>query len=177
MELAYSWAYGPGDDPQNLTQITVTHSGPDATASGQVMTLNFGLGNGQHPRELTQVVLPDGRQLSYGYDSNGNLLEVDHPGNDGAGTRRETYVLYPNVDQPTGAGMYEYACSPRYGAGTIGNGTSSDGSCLKFDFDSSDRVTDWFDAGIVNFHPGTSTACHPTALAVRFSRGRRVGSN
>lgn len=156
LDVAYGWASGDDSVASNLAQITVTHSGPDGLTSGQQLILKFagGAPGSISPTELSSVTLPSGRHLSYSYDGYGNLLEVDHPGNNVATRLPETYVLYPSSDNSMLTPKYQYVCSPRYGLGTVNSdATSSDGGCTKFDFGSSNRIADIFDAGVVNFTP------------------------
>src|SRR5579872_1187719 len=80
-----SWLNGDTSSPENLTQIIVKHS------DGQELTLTFGLVNGHD--ELTSITRPDGLVVTYGYDGNGNLIEVDRPAAPSGTTR--TFAL-PN---------------------------------------------------------------------------------
>ena len=54
-------------------------------SDGDVLKLKFGLIAGTTIKELARIERPDGATLAYLYDTSGNLVEVDKPGNDSAG--------------------------------------------------------------------------------------------
>ena len=71
--FTYSWSNSDSSNAQNVTQIVATHS------DGQALTLAFAkYGN---YTELQSVTRPDGQQVRYSYDSNGNISDVCKPGN------------------------------------------------------------------------------------------------
>ena len=121
--LSYSWSAGDpnGDNPEDLSQIVVTHS------DDQALTLDFGPVNGSGPTELASITRPDGQEITYSYDSTGDLTEVSRPGNNVAATLSEEYTYTP--------GSYPYlledVLSPRY---VFSSG--SDGAQTTFCFDS-----------------------------------------
>ncbi|HZY99626.1 MAG TPA: DUF6531 domain-containing protein, partial [Candidatus Baltobacteraceae bacterium] len=111
LTFSYSFAGGDGSSYSNLAQMTVTHSDGDAVvlAFGTASADN---GSGTTPTELLTATPYHngaalyGQRLFYGYDTLGNLLEVDHPANNtgtttplsnGISVLPETYVLYPNI--------------------------------------------------------------------------------
>lgn len=168
LDLAYSW--NPDDsNPENLAQITVTHQ-PD----GGQMLLSFGyLANNPNVTELATITRPDGQILQYYYNSNGELLDIDKPGNnailpggesaprnflDGnsiaAGNLPETY----DVVQP---GQLLEVCGPRAAISIIKtNNNPNDGACVDFDY-SNHKLSDWYTKGVLNPTPSDGVISTP----------------
>uniref|UniRef100_E6Q304 DUF6531 domain-containing protein n=1 Tax=mine drainage metagenome TaxID=410659 RepID=E6Q304_9ZZZZ len=146
LNFAYAWAGGNATDPQNLTQIVVTHS------DGQALTLSFGLVNGHD--ELTALQRPDGVSITYGYDATGNLIEVDSPSN-GSGVRPSTYGYGAN-HQITDVE------SPRYVESVRSSGVATQGDSVQFGYTGA-AVTNVVNVGVANFTPndGTNTPLQP----------------
>ena len=146
LNFSYSWAGGNATNPQNLTQIVVTHS------DGQALTLTFGLVNGHD--ELTALQRPDGISITYGYDATGNLIEVDSPSN-GSGVRPSTYGYAAN-HQLTDVE------SPRYVESVRSSGAATQGDSVQFGYTGT-AVTSVVNVGVANFTPndGTNTLLQP----------------
>jgi len=146
LNFAYYWAGGNATNPQNLTQIVVTHS------DGQALTLSFGLVNGHD--ELTALQRPDGVSITYGYDASGNLIEVDSPSN-GSGVRPSTYGYGAN-HQLTDVE------SPRYVESVRSSGVATQGDSVQFGYTGT-AVTNVVNVGVVNFTPndGSNTPLQP----------------
>lgn len=158
--LTYSWFNGDASNPENLTQIVVTHT------DGQSLTLSFGEVNGSGPTELASASRPDGSVVTYAYDSTGDLTSVQRPGNNVATTLGETYDY--------ASGSYPYllqdVLSPRY---TYSSGV--DGADVTFCYDpgnecdlpapspSGRAVTGILDTALIDFVPqdGTNTPLQP----------------
>lgn len=139
--LNYSFVQGQPQTTENITEIDVNHS------NGQTLTMLFELVGGTY-NELATLTRPDGQQITYSYDVDGDLAEVDRPGNDTTAVLPETYGNQRPI---------QFACGPR---ATISlennNGTGNDGSCLHFDYDTSvtPNLIDWKVNGVLNFDPG-----------------------
>ena len=147
--LSYSFS-GP-QKSQNITEIDVNHS------DGQSLTMTFGLVGGTPaspapPNELAtiQYANPKNPQkpltVTYGYDTQGDLQEVDRPGNDSltkADPLPETYGIQHPI---------QFACGPR-ATNYKQKGGTADGACLNFDYDSNVRLTDWKVNGALNINP------------------------
>ncbi|MHB8432954.1 MAG: DUF6531 domain-containing protein [Candidatus Tyrphobacter sp.] len=150
LTFAYSWVNGDASSPENLTQIVVAHS------DGQSVTLTFGLLNGTGPDELQSISRPDGSTISYEYDSSGDLVEVDRPGN--ATTSVQTCsstntACIPETYTYNAGYLIASANSPRYTVSQRAHGTAQEGDAVSFAFDGSRRATAMTDDGVVNFTP------------------------
>jgi YD repeat-containing protein len=147
--LTYSWVGGNATSAANLAQINATH------ADGQALILKFGAAVSGGPTELLSITRPDNVVINYYYDTSGeNLQWADLPGNNAAATIKESYGY-------NAGHQLWYATSPRY------NLSSSDGDVTYFAYDSSNRLTQTYDWGLVNFEPddGTSTYLQAPAPA------------
>ncbi len=134
LNFAYAWAGGNASNPQNLTQIVVTHT------DGQALTLNFGLVNGHD--ELTALQRPDGVSITYGYDATGNLIEVDSP-SDGSGVRPSTYGYAANHQLAD-------VESPRYVESVRSSGSATQGDSVQFGYVGA-AVSQIVNYGVANF--------------------------
>lgn len=148
----YSFS-GQNKTSQNITQIVVNHS------DGQSLTLNFAQFSGIN--ELSTITYPKPNspgqtvEIRYNYDSAGDLLEVDKPGNDA--TPNLSAFNVPAGDLPQTYGytqplQFLHVCGPRATISLWQNqpNPATDGACIHFDFDSSVRLTDWITNGISN---------------------------
>lgn len=136
--FSYAWVGNNASNPSNLTTITATH------ADGHYLTLSFGTQIAGGPTELLSVTRSsDNAVVNYIYDSTtGALLQsVTRPGNNVA-TLTESYGY-------TTGRLLSSAASPRY------NASASDGDVTSFLYDGSNRLTQTYDWGVVNFEPGT----------------------
>jgi YD repeat-containing protein len=169
IQLAYSWVNNNATNPENLSTITATHK-PD----GSNITLTFGQITGTTITELSSIALPDGNTVNYHYNSNGELTDVDKPGNnpvlvgetmpttflDGApiakGNLPETY----DITHPQSAILE--ACGPRAAIAIINNQTSPiDGACVDFEYDNH-QLSNWWTRGVLN--PTPQDAVSPSAI-------------
>jgi YD repeat-containing protein len=98
------------------------------TESGLTATLAFGDVGGR--RVLSSITFPDGSTtVSYGYDANGNLLNVSRPPNNAAGTRLSHSYGYQTLGTYT---VMSWADSPRWES--CASGCGSEGAWLQFGF-------------------------------------------
>lgn len=143
--LAYSWTVSDptGSNPEDLTEILVSHS------DGQTLKMLFGQINGSgSPTELASITRPDGQEVTYSYDSTGDLTEVSRPGNNTAS------ILTDAWGYASGAYLLTDVYSPVE--------VQSDGSRgahveLSYDAATTRRVTSIDDYAIVNFIPSDGT--------------------
>ena len=152
INLTYSWS-GSGSSLEQLTQIIAAHT------DGHLITLNFS-SFGSYT-ELSQLSRPDGSQVTYSYDTQGNLLEVDRPGNPTTPSLPETYSYVTSGSAPS---MSIY--SPR--ATLASRAGSQDGAYYTMQFDSSNHAASAWTTGLFNPTPsdGTSTALQSGAAWV-----------
>ncbi|HVN69250.1 MAG TPA: DUF6531 domain-containing protein, partial [Candidatus Binatia bacterium] len=78
--FGYSYVAGQPPTSENVTRIDVNHS------DGDTLTMRFGTIPGTSINELASITRPDNATLQYLYDTSGNLIEVDKPGNNAAFT-------------------------------------------------------------------------------------------
>jgi YD repeat-containing protein len=150
--LAYSYASGQHSS-EDVTQIVATHS------DGQQLTMTFGLVGAYN--ELLSIERPDGAVLDYLYDTNGNLLEVDKPGNNSANTITNPPHYLPQGDVPEtysysgNTSTMEEACGPRCTVAMWSSpGNPTDGSALLFNINSSSlQLAYWQVSGVLDFTP------------------------
>jgi YD repeat-containing protein len=144
--ITFNYSYVPGakEDSEDITEIDANHS------DGQSLVMTFGLVPGTTVNELATITRPDGSLVRYSYDTSGNLLEVDRPGNDSASVLPETYAY------AGGTSALQEACGPRctISARQHPNGNPTDGSALLFTIDGSLHLTSWQVAGVMNIDPG-----------------------
>ncbi|MGA8099570.1 MAG: DUF6531 domain-containing protein, partial [Candidatus Cybelea sp.] len=167
--LSFAYSYnGEGTTSQDITEIDVTHS------HGDVLKLKFGLIAGTKIKELARIERPDGATLAYRYDTSGNLVEVDKPGNDSAGTVTPPPDRpdWPKGDVPetyayaAGSSAMQAACGPRCTVAMWKEPNNpKDGSALLFAYNGSSQLSRWEVQGVMNFTPpdGTNTPVHPEA--------------
>lgn len=124
LTFGYSWDNGNASTTGKVSAITVQ------TESGLAATLSFVDVNGH--RLLQQLTFPDGTtNVTYGYDSSGDLVTVSRPPNNSSGTRPVQLYGYGPVGNNS---ILAYAASPRYYAGCGAAGCGSDGETLYFGF-------------------------------------------
>lgn len=130
---------------ETVTKVVAMHS------DGDYLVLRFGLlPSGQN--ELSTITLPDGNVISYLYDANGNLVEVDKPGNNmNANGATQTELTALNIPAGTLPEYYSYTatqiwvCGPRAILSNV-----ADGSCMYHNFDTSNRVLYRYFNGVFN---------------------------
>ncbi len=176
INLAYSW-YPDATKPENIAMIVATHE-PD----GAQLTMTFGQVAGSSPTitELMSIALPDQETVNYHYSINGEVDDIDKPGNapvlvnetmpsyflDGApiatGNLPETYDIGP-------PGVME-VCGPRATISNIDtNGNPVDGACVDFDY-TNHQLSDWFTRGVLNPTPQDNVLT-PSAIQPDVSGG------
>lgn len=160
INFAYSYS-GLPKDSEHVTEIDANHS------DGHTLKMIFGLIPGTTINELQSIVRPDSATLQYSYDSNGNLLEVDKPGNNSATSVPNGHNV-PAGDAPetyaysSGTSTLQQVCGPRCTVATWNNpGNPTDGAALDFTTDGSLRTTGWQVNGILNFTPSDGTGTNP----------------
>jgi YD repeat-containing protein len=131
--------------------------------AGIYLWLTFMPVNG-HP-ELASITRPDNHQITYTYDSSGNLLTVSRPGNATNLNLTEEYWYYSGTHQ------MQWVSDPRCVA-TLATPQSNcaDGSTTGFKYDASGtsgRLTSIDNRGMVNFTPndGTGAVLQPGSSA------------
>ena len=102
----------------------------------------------------------DGATLAYLYDTSGNLVEVDKPGNDSAGsvTPPPDRTDWPKGDVPetyaygAGSSAMKAACGPRCTVAMWKKPNNlKDGSALRFAYTGSLQLSSWAVQGVMNF--------------------------
>jgi len=158
--ITFNYSYvGSGHGSESISEIDAVHT------DGHNLVMQFGLIPGTSINELATITRPDGAELQYSYDTSGNLLEVDKPGNNSA-TSVPTGHGVPQGDAPetyaysAGTSTLQDACGPRCTVSGWNNHFGpTDGGDLSFTADSSLRLTSWSVNAALNITPydGTST--------------------
>src|SRR5580700_1344341 len=153
IKFVYSY-YGQNQNTQNITEIDAEHS------DGDTLYMYFGFSTGCPYNELAVVQRPDAATLRYLYDANGNLVEVDKPGNNSAQTITNLPIGFPEGDAPetyayvSGTSSMQEACGPRCTVAMWNNPNQpTDGGALVFAYDASLELTQWQFQGVLNFTP------------------------
>jgi YD repeat-containing protein len=155
IQLAYTWANANQTTDENITTIVATHS------DGQSLTLNYEQKGSHSYNELSSINIADGTTIQYFYDNNGNLVEVDKPGNEAVGTSSipgDTNPVLPGnlpetYDLTETGSTLNQVCGPRGAIATYGSETA--GACLSFTLNASNQLTTWETTGVMNFRPGS----------------------
>ncbi|MBV9719277.1 MAG: hypothetical protein JOZ77_08155 [Candidatus Eremiobacteraeota bacterium] len=159
INFVYSYN-GQGKNSEDVTEIDADHS------DGDSIIMKFGIVPGTSINELATITKSDGATLQYLYDSSGNLLEVDKPGNNSAQTIPNPPASLPQGDVPEtyaygpGTSTLQEACGPRCTVAMWNNPNNpKDGGALLFTSNSSLQLTSWQFDGVLNFTPsdGMST--------------------
>lgn len=184
-EITFSYSYnGQGQSSEDVTQIVATHS------DGDKLTMNFGVIQGTSINELTTIVLPNGvSELQYSYDSSGNVLEVDKPGNNSASaTNVPQNHDVPDADAPetyayvSGTSTLQEACGPICTVAMWNHPNNpQNGSALLLTFNNSLQLTTWQVQGILNFTPTDKTSTplqsgYPTSFQAWYTANFVYGS-
>jgi RHS repeat-associated protein len=154
VQFNYTWTGGNSSSSQNLATITVAHS------DGQSLLLTFGQFGSY--TELASITRPDGQLMTYDYDTSGDLIAVNRPGNatDDATRTATITTLTEEYWYYSGTHELQTAAGPRYvwcAANTPGN---SDGSYYSFVYSANTpqgEVTGINDYAAVNFTPNDGT--------------------
>lgn len=144
---------------ESISEIDATHS------DGHTLVMKFGV-LGTSLNELATITRPDGAVLQYSYDTSGNLLEVDKPGNNSANSipaNPNTNIIVPQGDAPetyayaTGTSSMDLACGPRCTVAMWNNpNTPGDGAALLFTVNNL-QLTSWQVDGVLNFTPSDNS--------------------
>ena len=165
--FAYSYSQTPHTS-ENITEIDANHS------DGHSLIMKFGVIPSTSINELMTLKRPDGATLQYSYDTSGNLLQVDKPGNNSAfslptnpsGPNPLTGYVPETYAYSSGTSSLAQACGPRCTASWWQNypNDATDGSSLLFAVDGSLRLKSWQVQGVLNFAPqdGTGTLLQPS---------------
>jgi RHS repeat-associated protein len=158
--ITFAYSYnGTGYSAEDITEIDAIHS------DGHELVMKFGIIPGTSINELTKIIRPDLAVLQYSYNINGDLVEVDKPGNNSANTVPTGHGV-PQGDVPeayayvSGTSTMKEACGPRCTVAIWNHPDNpNDGAAMLFTADSSQRLTIWQINGVLNFTPddGTST--------------------
>jgi YD repeat-containing protein len=158
----YSFQNGDASCSCNLTVISVVE---EDGRSAQLQFNDFSVG-GQPQRLLAKLIWPNGTTVSYGYDTNGNLAEVDKPPNSTYTTQCQGGVsqCLPELYGYSIASLISWAAGPRYVLGPMRGvadwtGTTSYGGYVVFAFGVGGVLSGAIDTGYMNPTPndGTST--------------------
>jgi RHS repeat-associated protein len=161
--ITFTYSYtSEGQAAEDVTEIDAEHS------DGQELVMQFGEIPGTSINELSTITRPDGAVLQYSYDSSGNLLEVDKPGNNSASnvpSNPNTKIAVPQGDAPetyayaSGTSSLQEACGPRCTVAMWNNANNpTDGAALLFTVNGSLQLTSWQVNGVLNFSPQDGTA-------------------
>ena len=167
LTFTYSWS-PDATNAENLTEIVVQHS------DGDKLTLSFAQfgTSGTLRTELATITRPDNQTITYDYDTNGELLAVQRPGNalDDA-TRAQTITALTEQYAYYGNGyQLETVMSPRYVWSSEYTPGAPDGTYETFSYDGTNvsaHVTAMTDYGVMNITPndGMSTPLQPGSMA------------
>jgi YD repeat-containing protein len=168
--ITFAYSYnGSGHGSEDITEIDVNHS------DGDTLKMIFGIIPGTTINELKRITRPDSATLQYLYDTSGNLVEVDKPGNNSASSISNPPPTLPQGDVPE---TYTYAsstlqevCGPRCTAAMWAHPNNPiDGGALLFIANASAQLTSWQFQGVLNFTPpdGTGTLLQ-SGLATGFT--------
>jgi YD repeat-containing protein len=167
LTFTYYWdsdaAYPQGD----ATSISYLNKVTVVTEGGVTATLLFKTFNSN--RLLASLVRPDGTFISYSYDSNGNLLQVDEPSNNLSSTtvcvqapclsQQYVYVsqpIQPEPSQPLNTHMLVQVLNPRW---VISGGT--DGQYTQFKYYSWNGFEEADSHGFINPTVSSSAGVGP----------------
>ncbi len=145
--LGYTWKT-TAPSMEDIASITVQH------VDGHALVMNFASVAGN--TELSSITRPDGAVITYQYDSLGNLIEVNRPGNNSASVIPETYQVI--------GGKMANITSPRWVLSYWATGGApTDGDYLTLGY-SGNAISQIYESGTMNFIPndGTSTPLQPT---------------
>jgi RHS repeat-associated protein len=171
--ITFEYSYnGLGYGAENITEIDAVHS------DGQELVMRFGIVPTTSINALATITPPDKKaMLQYSYDTSGNLVEVDKPGNNSASTVPTGHGV-PQGDVPetygyvTGTYTMQEACGPRCTVAMWNHPDSpKDGAAMLFTADGSNRLTSWLINGVLNFTPtdGTNTQLQSSIYATTFT--------
>lgn len=159
--FAYSYDNSGKMGSEHITEIDANHS------DGHSLIMKFGLIPGTSINELATITRPDKTKLQYLYDSSGNLLEVDKPGNNSASSFPNPPQGHPSLPSgdvaetyayATGTGTMQEGCGPRCTAAMWTNPNNpTDGSALLFTINHALELTSWQVQGVLNFKPADGT--------------------
>jgi RHS repeat-associated protein len=155
--ITFAYSYdGNGTTSEDITKIVVNHN------DGDLLVMRFGLIAGSI-NELATITRPDNAVIQYSYDTSGNLLEVDRPGNNSATTvpaNPNNQITVPTGDIPetyayvSGTSSLQEACGPRCTVAMWNNPNNpTDGGALLFTVNGSLQLTSWQFNGVLNFTP------------------------
>ncbi|MBC5806901.1 MAG: pilus assembly protein N-terminal domain-containing protein, partial [Candidatus Eremiobacteraeota bacterium] len=107
IQFNYAWDNGNASSTGRVSQILAR------TEAGQTATLNFADFNGY--RLLAQLIWPGGTQVTYSYDANADLTEVDEPpnGTSTTGCQRVSQCLPQQYGWLSGH-LMRWAAGPRW---------------------------------------------------------------
>ncbi|MDE2570906.1 MAG: RHS repeat protein, partial [bacterium] len=132
--LAFSYAFDGGNESSAsyLSQVVVT------TEDGRSATLQFADFSGH--RLLASLTWPNATVVSYKYDGNANLTEVDEPGNNAASSLPQEYGW-------TGNHQLLWASSPRW---VLSGGGGADGAYVQTNYLANGELSALAYTGVVN---------------------------
>ena len=137
--LYYTWQTN-ASSLDDIASIQVLHS------DSQSLTLTFASFGGNP--ELASITRPDGSQVSYSYDTSGNLTEVDRPGTN-------TIAVLPELYGYSGQLMTIFA-GPRDSLSYRATGVANDGELTWVNY-SGNNIASYADSGTMNFVPSDGT--------------------
>ncbi len=165
--FTYTWANGNASSAQNIATINATHS------DGHALALTFAQFGSY--TELASITRPDGKQITYSYDTTGNLL-IRHVARGTPPTMRRGRRQSRVLPRSTGTTPGRTKCSALE-ARVSWPSSWSDGSNYGFTYDAnttSGHLTWINDYGLVNFTPNDGTGAQlqsgPSMTEIRIWR-------
>ncbi len=180
----YYWSNGDQSCACNLTELDVQEEdGREARLAFSDFSIN-----GQNQRLLSTLTWPNGTLVTYSYDSNGNLAEVDKPPANTYSTTCQgglsscvpQQYVYNEPNYAPGYTLMSWAYSPRlvmYNEGsTEPSGPSGTGVTFGYDLAHGNALVGLADYGYMNPSPpdGTGTSIQP-GISNIFSSYRYIG--
>ncbi len=154
IRFTYGWVAGNASSSQNLATITATHS------DGQALTLTFAKFGSN--TELASITRPDGKTITYSYDTSGDLVAVSRPGNatDDATRTASITALQEQYWYYTGTHEMQCVAGPRYVWSAANTPSNLDGGYYGFVYSAnttSGQLNQINDYGVLNFTPNDGT--------------------
>lgn len=160
ISFAYSY-YGQSKTSEDVSEIDAQHSGDNDT-----LYMYFGIIPGTSINELSEITeLAPNQQsgvptVQYLYDTSGNLIEVDKPGNNSAQTITNPPATLPHGDVPqtyayaSGTSSLQEACGSRCTVAMWNHPNNpNDGGALLFIYSGALQLITWQFQGVLNFTP------------------------
>jgi YD repeat-containing protein len=160
--LSFSYSFDNFDDTCSCHLSVVNVSEEDGRLA-QLLFSDFTV-NGQPQRLLSSLIWPNGTTVTYSYDTNGNLTDVDEPPNNTYSTQCQgglTQCL-PQVYGYVSGSLISFIAGPRYVMGSLQGisdwtGTTQYGGWVAFSFDTNNALAAWGRVAFMNPTPNDPT--------------------